>query len=1733
MRTPIGFPAAFPLLLAALLAGLFGLSSTPQWVRAATGGPNAPESQAVTTPTPQPAPLRNQPQLDPQPPTPVIIPIDPPGPTPTPAPGGGGGPGDIIKTIINNILHTIHFPAKQIKEAIVNAALSILTGELGKIKPALVYVADAGGLFPQSNTITDLDMRAAGAEQGGLNFRLIFGMPGGMQPFETVMTQAAVPLWALSLALLGLAIVTRNAAAVGFSIGDGAYEFVRWLLICLASGNGIAIAYLVHGLFLILSQAILAEGTYSSSQLIDRLVPGTLITGAMFTGQLILIILVIIIAICVLGIMLISLLARYVLTVGLAMLAPLAIATEGIPFTRFIFRDWLNSFLRIEMLNVLNAFVIAIFSRLILPSTVFDASPGLLNGIVKYILNVVVAVGLISVITAMNFSVYRYVFGTIADMWGQIRSAAIGTVTALASLATGGATGAMGGLAGAASALGNATGLQDFKSIGAGLQAGNALSEWSWQQRLPSNSASSNNSGAPNPSNNPDSGGRGGPLVPVGSRGERLTPRQAVAQEQQRQIAQSKDAARENDRRLQSLARDSGAKSLSEQQSVMDAAMQGEAHYGRSAWNRAMGQAATDARAMASKYPGTPTELARAMGVGNWGQLVGALAEEQMLGQEKAIPPASGPLFTVPPTASHLERGGLPGYRPAESKSTTAHNADSPSSRANAIQATGAVTESDRDSVNTAMDRLSLAYPNANVAGAVGQIGPVTQALSDMAGGTQRAANALGYSDFGEMVGSLAQTRLRQTDQIAPGERSTFRDPPTLSDVAAKIPQLGGIGSNNSDFGAAVIQRLQTVNALGQVMGAQTADERASVGNALAALSTLYGSSEATQAMTDVAPTMRALAHGAGGGTQLAAALNRPDFGSIGGSFAEQALVATGRTAQQGQPIYAPTPTLAELRTVGGFSGLSETNANISGQAAQAQALGAVQPQEQQDVAAAITNLSRVYSPPALQRAIGEMSPVFNRLANEGGGLQSYVQRLNGTGAFEGGAEQFVGAALQQRMEANGETPSAGRPYAAAPAVANLGPPVAPQVNQRTDQIRALGLGEATQPTLANALPMAMPAQPTALPTQAIAQERSAQVAALGAQTRSERRAIQEALGNLEQVYSPASVHQAVTGIAPAFSTAMSERSGLQAYVAQMREAGYGGDAQQFVGSVLQHRLGQMGETPTGAAPYGNPPNASMLGGSAAWESVSSSPATSNTHANGTPLISGWQAAGDVIGSLERAYGQQPVAAAINTSGHDIQALMSSAGGAENFGARLSQAGYQGTVGQFLGSHLQHQLQQGGATPVAGAQPPFSSTPDAGLIAAAFPWATGVDATEPGAIGERAAQLSGMGVSQPAGWQAANAAIGSVAQAYSPEAVAKAMPGVSAELGAFVQGAGGLEPLMARFNEAGYAGGFEQVLGGMLAREVERTGGELLPNASRPYAMPLTQDQLSAAAPWTEGASNPITRAQQIHSLLGNEGNASDYWSDVGQAIGTAEKTHASDAVANVIRDVSGDVSGLINKAGGIAPFEQALRATGFSGGIGEYVAGRIGQHLQGDAPDEGASIAIPSGGQILGALIEPSESPTLPASNATAPSNSETTPQPYAGGPLTEYYRQQGSPGPRAAHPFFLTAPTSRSSPQERELWALSVGRQIRLSLGVKPELNASRYAGVVGRLMESEAGLDLVAQAVNEAVRIGGESRDPQVNYARFDGFLERMAVKHKLNLSNREPRAEGRDTRRGSQP
>ncbi|NJM40099.1 MAG: hypothetical protein HC853_04690, partial [Anaerolineae bacterium] len=416
------------------------------------------------------------------------------------------GPTEIITKILQKLV-TIKYPASTITFGLRHTAAEILTGEYTTIRGSMAGLAEAAGFAKPKAELLEEDsgddtaqfgisavtVSTARCKDATSANRMVFGVSATVCDIGKTLTLAAVPLWTLSLALLGLAIVTRNAAAVGYSLGDAGYEFFRWIFICLCSGNGILIAIIIHNLFMALSGFIIASADLDSGKLIDHLMPLALVkqiwvtdptgTKTFFVISLVLIVIAIIIALVFLFIMGLAILARYVLTLALITMAPLAIATEGIPYMRFVFKDWLSSFLRVELLSVLNAFVVLLATSIAFK---YDWSKVDLAKVqlADVLISILSAVGLLSIITAMNWSVFRYVFGTAIDMVSQMSQAAISTVGTLATLASGGALGTLAGAGAMARSLGNSLGIKPLQGLAQGINAGqNALRQNAMHQR--------------------------------------------------------------------------------------------------------------------------------------------------------------------------------------------------------------------------------------------------------------------------------------------------------------------------------------------------------------------------------------------------------------------------------------------------------------------------------------------------------------------------------------------------------------------------------------------------------------------------------------------------------------------------------------------------------------------------------------------------------------------------------------------------------------------------------------------------------------------------------------------------------------------------------------------------------------------------------------------------------------------------------------------------------------------------------------------------------------------------------------------------------------------------------------------------------------------------------------------------------------------------------------------------
>jgi hypothetical protein len=917
--------------------------------RAFTPTPNpfgigGPIQQALSGLAPRPYPLGT-----PEPP--------PPGPDPETGP---------ITSIINYLIQaTVYFPAKTFQRAVEKAARAIFTGQLEELgQPFRVLI----GMFVRPDTP-------------------IFGgesLSSGLSGIGTVMTQAAVPLWALSLALLGLAVVTRSAAALGYGLGETASELIRWFFVCLLSGNAVVIVNMTHGAINLLAGGIAGVGL---GDVAESLWLG-LFPNAMLDPEFPLLLLMIglVLAMILVAVMVISYVARFVLLLILGALAPLAIATEGIPFTRFVCREWLGAFLKVELLQVMNATVLVVFGKVL---TLLTGASGTIGVITSF----VVMVGIVSVIATLNFKVFQYVFGAAIGVVEQSIRLAAGLI---AFAATGGLSGGftLASAAGLAGLVGNATGDPLSRGLSDGLRSGSQAA----QQNEMSDYAKRLRAGSPATNGN---GNRSGSDVSAAPNPYR-TP--------QMLLMSARDAQRtaEAHRREADLqAASTGAATSDEKASVKSAFGSLSAAYGKDQTDRAAQAVAPTLRAMARQNREGLSGVAAALGYTSAGELVGAFAEENVVGQKDGTVATMGRLFGAPPAQTMLQNSL--GYAPTPI-SAPANATEANTLQARAAQAMGARTPEEVQRVSDVLGQLNTVQGESATAQAAQSISPAMSALAARAGGLSALASQAGFADVGQLTGAV------------------------LGSALSPIAESASIASR---------------------LGATTPDEALSISAATAALAQSYGDNRAGQAINAVAPTMRALApafatNDSTGLSGLAQTLGYSDAGALTRDLAE-AHLAPHNMAQPSPAIEPSAPffnrwaqisndqPLATLANRLGFT-QPETLMGSLGEAhaftqpnttppqflppavaaglplasrvlrspeadasQQALALGAATPDETMAVAGAIGAMNNAYGPDATRQALTHIAPSLHAAsAHVGLGQTAQALGYSDAGTFVG-----------------------------------------------------------------------------------------------------------------------------------------------------------------------------------------------------------------------------------------------------------------------------------------------------------------------------------------------------------------------------------------------------------------------------------------------------------------------------------------------------------------------------------------------------------------------------------------------------------------------------------------------------------------------------------------------------------------------------------------------------------
>ena len=117
-----------------------------------------------------------------------------------------GGIISTIQSIFNYVINaTVYFPAKTFQEAVEKATRNIFTGQLDVLRAPLREVIQVYA-FANSAVFGNL------------------AIPAEVRTIGTRLTQAAVPIWVLSLVLLGMAALTRSAVGMGSLPGNIAVE---------------------------------------------------------------------------------------------------------------------------------------------------------------------------------------------------------------------------------------------------------------------------------------------------------------------------------------------------------------------------------------------------------------------------------------------------------------------------------------------------------------------------------------------------------------------------------------------------------------------------------------------------------------------------------------------------------------------------------------------------------------------------------------------------------------------------------------------------------------------------------------------------------------------------------------------------------------------------------------------------------------------------------------------------------------------------------------------------------------------------------------------------------------------------------------------------------------------------------------------------------------------------------------------------------------------------------------------------------------------------------------------------------------------------------------------------------------------------------------------------------------------------------------------------------------------
>ncbi len=352
-------------------------------------------------------------------------------------------PTDPITQIFQYI---IQFPTDSLVEALTQAIQAILTKSIEPLEQVFSaslarWVTTSPGILTPGGGIVD-----------GVDV---------MVPTWNLTSRIAILLWPLTLAITAVVAAKDVITAGRWGIGDLKQALGTWLLAVIASASSLYWMDLANRFAnattdTILNLSFFGAGGFDPSLLTSVLIGSAVMVLGLTGLGLIVAIIIIVIGVSILASLIFQFLARYALLYVLVALAPIVIMLGVLPPMRWFTFTWLRGFVMVLVIGPINA--------LLMKLVILLGARGLSNDPIGAFVNFMAAAGVLSALLAINYTLIRFVFGA----FGQVLERAVGTVTAVGTLALAAVTG---GVA-AASAAGGAS---SSRSAGIGLQTAGSM----------------------------------------------------------------------------------------------------------------------------------------------------------------------------------------------------------------------------------------------------------------------------------------------------------------------------------------------------------------------------------------------------------------------------------------------------------------------------------------------------------------------------------------------------------------------------------------------------------------------------------------------------------------------------------------------------------------------------------------------------------------------------------------------------------------------------------------------------------------------------------------------------------------------------------------------------------------------------------------------------------------------------------------------------------------------------------------------------------------------------------------------------------------------------------------------------------------------------------------------------------------------------------------------------------